>query len=97
MCNHCIIIYKLFISSFIFLGIFKNCGPYNIYIDTTAVKEFYQIVTKDNLVLGANISLNKAIEVLSSQSTKSGFKHLDALVKHWALVANVGVRNVSLN
>ena len=48
------------------------------------------------LILGANVSLTRAIETFEAMSKmNSGFKHLEGLAKHWRKVANVGVRNVS--
>lgn len=78
-------------------GVYKEDGPYTTYICTNVVKELYSIQVGSPLVMGANVSLNRAIEVFEQMANSyQGYEYLHALVKHWKLVANVSVRNVSI-
>ena len=80
----------------IIAGVYKNDGPYNIYLNSSGVKELYQVTTGQSLVLGANVSLTRAIAAFKSMAkSNSGFSHLEELAKHWSGIANIGVRNVS--
>ncbi|XP_042871766.1 indole-3-acetaldehyde oxidase-like [Penaeus japonicus] len=75
-------------------GVYKEDGPYTTYISTNAVKALYNISVGEPLVLGANVSLSRAIEVFQHvANTYPNYRYLDTLVRHWKLVANVSVRN----
>lgn len=76
-------------------GVYKEDGPYTIYISTNLVKEFYIIHVRSPLVMGANVSLSRAIEVFEQMAISyQGYEYLHALLDHWKLVANVSIRNV---
>ncbi|XP_076041684.1 uncharacterized protein LOC143025623 [Oratosquilla oratoria] len=76
-------------------GVYKHDGPYDLYINTSCVKDLYTVsATSAPLVLGANVSLSRAIEVFDmAAEALEGFAYTKALAKHWRVVANVGVRN----
>ena len=80
-------------------GVYKDDGPYNIYMNSSGVKDLYMVImSQTSLVLGANVSLTRSITAFKSTAKKHpGFSHLDELAKHWSVVANVGVRNVSFS
>lgn len=78
-------------------GVYKEDGPYTTYISTNAVKALYNVTIGEPLTLGANVSLSRAIEVFQHVANAyPNYRYLDALVRHWKLVANVSVRNVSV-
>lgn len=79
---------------------FKYDGPYTVYITTVGVKELYSTRVGSGstpVVLGANVSLTRAMEVFHHAAVEcpSTFAHLDVIAKHWQFVANVSIRNVS--
>ncbi|XP_076057313.1 uncharacterized protein LOC143034854 [Oratosquilla oratoria] len=76
-------------------GVYKEDGPYNMYINTTSIKKLYHVSTKAPLVIGANVSLARVIEVFElTAKSWQGYQHLENLAQHWRVVANVAVRNV---
>lgn len=76
---------------------FKNDGPYSVYISTDGVEELYTTSLGVPLQLGANVSLARAMEVFRHMAkAHHGFHYLEILADHWQVVANVAVRNVSL-
>lgn len=54
--------------------------------------------SRDQLVMGANVTLNSAIEIFRKVSTEDqkNFGYLSELADHLELVANTPVRNVSI-
>lgn len=76
-------------------GVYKNDGPFDVYISTSNVPELYTVEENTGeITLGANVSLKRAIEVFEEAAGNPGFQHLKELAKHWGVVANVAVRNV---
>ncbi|XP_063615205.1 uncharacterized protein LOC134788260 [Penaeus indicus] len=76
-------------------GVYKNDGPFDVYIDARNVPEFHTVgESPGEVTLGANVSLKRAIEAFEQAAGNSGFQHLQELAKHWRVVANVAVRNV---
>lgn len=76
---------------------FKNDGPYSVYISTDGVKELHATTLAVPLKLGANVSLARAMEIFKHMAeAQPGFKYLQVLADHWQVVANVAVRNVSI-
>lgn len=76
-------------------GVFKNDGPYSVYISTDGVDELYTTSLGVPLQLGANVSLARAMEVFRHMAkAQQGFHHLEVLADHWQVVANVAVRNI---
>ncbi|XP_063609254.1 uncharacterized protein LOC134783340 [Penaeus indicus] len=75
-------------------GVYKEDGPYTTYISTNAVKALYNVTIGEPLILGANVSLSRAIEVFQHVANAyPNYRYLDTLVRHWKYVANVSVRN----
>lgn len=50
----------------------------------------------NELVIGANVNLTETMDILTKASTTTGFEYCKHLVKHIDLIANVPVRNVSI-
>nr|KAG5714257.1 hypothetical protein BaRGS_018474 [Batillaria attramentaria] len=78
-------------------GIFKNEGPFDVYIDIREVKELYnKSVTDTRVKVGANTSLSGLIKYLKSlKNTQPGFQYFDVLIRHLKLVGNVLMRNAA--
>ncbi|KAK7506537.1 hypothetical protein BaRGS_00002012, partial [Batillaria attramentaria] len=78
-------------------GIFKNEGPFDVYIDLREVKELYKITVTDSSVkFGANTTLSVLIKTLKSLTdTQPGFEYFAVLVRHLKLVGNVLMRNAA--
>ncbi|GFS19663.1 indole-3-acetaldehyde oxidase [Elysia marginata] len=75
-------------------GIYKNEGPYDVYIDLHRVKELFSFETSANKVrLGAATTLTQLLERLKGHQDKSGFKYFGQMYRHLKVVANVMVRN----
>ncbi|XP_065224598.1 uncharacterized protein LOC135848590 isoform X2 [Planococcus citri] len=77
-------------------GVYRS-EPQDIYIDINGVKDLHTYtLNSDKLVLGANMTLNKTIEVLNkvAAETPNKFGYLKQMASHIDLIANVPVRNV---
>nr|BAS67018.1 aldehyde oxidase [Penaeus japonicus]BBC28100.1 aldehyde oxidase [Penaeus japonicus] len=75
-------------------GVFKNDGPYTAYISTSGIRELYSTRVGSPLEMGANVSLNRAIEIFEHMAASDqSYHHLQSLADHWKVVANVAVRN----
>lgn len=67
-----------------------------IYIDINGIPDLHKIEkTKDNLTLGANVTLSMAKEAFEKYANEPGFKYLDCMANHIDLIASVPIRNVS--
>ena len=77
-------------------GVYKNDGPYDIYVDTSNITELYQVtdIAHGKFSLGSNVSLSSLIEVFTANEQQSGFGFCADISKHLGKVANVGVRNL---
>nr|XP_018909624.1 PREDICTED: indole-3-acetaldehyde oxidase-like [Bemisia tabaci] len=71
-------------------------GDFDYYIDINSVAELADWILQDNaLILGANITLTKAMSIFESVSQKyPKFSYLRVFANHIDLIANVPVRNV---
>lgn len=76
-------------------GIFKNEGPFSVYIDLHEVKELYEIKRSESWVkVGGNTSLTRLIKELKGlKDAQPGFAYFGALVRHLKVVGNVLMRN----
>uniref|UniRef100_A0A0B7B2H5 FAD-binding PCMH-type domain-containing protein n=1 Tax=Arion vulgaris TaxID=1028688 RepID=A0A0B7B2H5_9EUPU len=75
-------------------GIFKNQGPFDVYIDLHNVKEIYSFqIGTDSVRFGAATSLTNFMSRLKENQEKTGFKYFSACHRHLKFVANVMVRN----
>lgn len=73
--------------------------PIDTYIDVNSVTDLHSYsVTNDQVTVGANMTLNKAINLFSmvASSNPNGFGYLKQVAYHMSLVANVSVRNVRI-
>lgn len=75
-------------------GVYKNDGPFDVYIDLHRVKELFSFETSATKVrFGAATTLTQLLERLRSHQNKSGFKYFGQMYRHLKFVANVMVRN----
>ncbi|BFZ03307.1 hypothetical protein BsWGS_06345 [Bradybaena similaris] len=75
-------------------GIFKNEGPFDVYIDLRGVKEIYSFVVGENSIrFGAATSLTNFMSRLKENQDKPGFRYFSAVHRHLRFIANVLVRN----
>lgn len=67
-----------------------------VYIDVNDVVELRShLVTDDNLVVGAGMTITDAIDIVSKTATIEGFGYFKRLAAHMEVIGNVAVRNVS--
>lgn len=77
------------------LGIVENFEYRELLIDISGVLSLKGYKIDQNLLLGANVSLQDTIEIFKEISqTRIEFVHLAQVVKHLELVANLPVRKV---
>lgn len=84
------------IFHFLTTGVYRT-EPKNIYIDINEVKELHDYsLTSNNLILGANMSLTRTMQVMNKAAAKNpnNFGYLKQLSSHIDLIANVPIRNV---
>jgi hypothetical protein len=81
-----------------------NSGAYETFdyprvlIDISSVKTLKSYIFDQNLVLGANISLEDCITIFKeAATTKNEFAYLKQFANHLELVANPPVRKVTVN
>lgn len=66
-----------------------------ILIDISAVKSLKEYKIDQNLILGANVSLEDCITIFKKISTvNNDFAYLAEFVKHFELIAHIPVRKV---
>jgi xanthine dehydrogenase/oxidase len=76
------------------VGVFKNEGPYDIYIDFKNVPDLFAVTkTSNSLTIGSGTTLSKLIEILNQNSSQPGFEYLDVVSRHMQKIA-VSLKNV---
>ncbi|XP_075976671.1 uncharacterized protein LOC142976939 isoform X2 [Anticarsia gemmatalis] len=76
-------------------GIVENFEYPRILIDISEVKSLKTVEFDQNMVLGANVSLEDAMKIFKETAkTKSEFAYLAEFVKHIEVVANMPVRKI---
>lgn len=89
--------HRLFSLSFSFTGVYRRSDDIKTFIDITGVQELHRHqMTKDGLVISANVSLTELMDILTQTAKTIGFQYVTELVNHIDLIANVPVRNVKL-
>ncbi|KAF2353566.1 CO dehydrogenase flavoprotein C-terminal [Trinorchestia longiramus] len=79
-------------------GVFKNDGPYTMFISLDKVPEMQKVTqTSTSLKVGARVPLSTCIDAFraaaSGPSSLRGYAHLNQIADHWQVVANTAVRN----
>lgn len=76
------------------LGVYRRSEHLQVFIDINSVEELRRhSIEAESLVIGANVNLTEAMDILSNASKNTGFEYCMHLVKHIDLIANVPVRN----
>jgi len=77
-------------------GVYRRSRSIQHFIDVNMISELKQhSIESDHIFLGANISLTDAMQIFQQVASHSGFEYCAQLWKHFNLIANVPVRNVS--
>ena len=77
-------------------GVYKNEGPFQIYIDINNIPDLNQITrTPTILSVGASARLKTCIDIMRDYSSTSGFEYLTQIALHLSKIANVPVRNAA--
>lgn len=77
-------------------GVFKNDGPYKIYIDLKSIEELYSVQKYPSLLkIGSQVTLDGLISIFDQYSSAPGYEYLAFLSKHISKIANRGVRHVA--
>ncbi|XP_073819307.1 uncharacterized protein [Musca autumnalis] len=75
-------------------GVYRRTESLQHYIDINTIADLKKYkVSKENLSLGANLSLSETMEIFQKVSKQPGFEYCEQLLKHFDLIANVPVRN----
>ncbi|KAH8327480.1 hypothetical protein KR074_004615 [Drosophila pseudoananassae] len=75
-------------------GVYRRPRNIRHFIDVNKVPELKQYsIEADHMLLGANISLNDAMDVFLLAAKRPGFEYCTQLWQHFNLIANVPVRN----
>uniref|UniRef100_A0A0K8UYD6 Aldehyde oxidase 2 n=1 Tax=Bactrocera latifrons TaxID=174628 RepID=A0A0K8UYD6_BACLA len=78
-------------------GVYRRSLDIRHFFDIHAVPELKQhSITNEKVTLGANISLTEAMEIFEQSALNPGFEYCQQLREHFDLIANVPVRNVSI-
>ena len=70
-------------------GVFKDDGPYTVYIDVNKIAALHEMTTGAGVILGANVKITDAIHFLegSEEEVHQGVAH------HLKKIASYGIRN----
>ncbi|XP_018017026.2 xanthine dehydrogenase 2 [Hyalella azteca] len=79
-------------------GVYKNDGPYTMFISLEKVPEMQQTsINSWPIKFGARVTLAQCIDafrkVAAGPSAVPGYAHLNEIADHWQVVANLAVRN----
>lgn len=80
----------------LFTGIYETFEYPKILIDISDIKSLKTCEFDQNLILGANVSLEDCIKIFSntSQSDNDNFGYLAEFAKHFDLIAHIPIRKV---
>lgn len=87
-----------FVSGNTCVGVFKNDGPFDTYINVKNVKELNVVEKKENqLIIGSGITISSLGDIFKKYSSQdpNSFGHLKGLVGHINKIGNIHVRNLA--
>lgn len=85
------------LSHSLFVGVYKNDGPYDAYVDISKIKELNQHSTDTPLMVGGGVNLTVLQRILSTiGATNSDYWYGSILAEHIGKIGSVPVRNVSV-
>lgn len=70
-------------------GVFKNDGPYSLFINLNKVKELHEIATTPEVILGGNVTITSAIHILQESPVQA----YQGVAHHLKKIASTGIRN----
>ena len=70
-------------------GVFKDDGPYDMFINLNKVKELHETTTDPEVVFGGNVTITSAIHTLEASQVQA---HL-GVAHHLKKIASHGIRN----
>ena len=75
-------------------GVYKNDGPYNVFIDIRNIPELFLVRENvSELTVGSGFTIKMLIDLFEVYSQMTGFEYLKTIAKHFSKIANVGIRN----
>ena len=75
------------------VGVFKNDGPYKVFIDLKSIDALYSLNTNaGNLTIGAGQTLKSLIDIFTGFCPNIGFEYLNEIANHLAKIANKSIR-----
>ena len=78
------------------VGVYKNEGPYQSFINIRNIPDLYQITkTPSSITIGSQTSLTKLVKIFDTFSNSSGFEYLSEISSYLNRIGNVSVRNVA--
>lgn len=77
-------------------GVFRRSNAVHKFIDINSIPELHDYkLSTGSLRLGGNLSLTETMAIFEKAAKSKGFEYCNKLWKHFDLIANVPVRNVS--
>ena len=77
-------------------GVYKNEGPFEVFIDIKYVPDLYQVVRNPAMLsIGASVQLTNLIDIFNDYSSTNGFQYLTQLSHHISKIGNISVRNAA--
>lgn len=89
------ILFSQNLSLFAKKGVYRRKEDLELFIDVHDVVELRSHSLNHSLVIGANVTLNEAIQIFMDASKTFGFEYCKRLAQHVERVANFPVRDVS--
>jgi xanthine dehydrogenase/oxidase len=75
--------------------VYKEDGPYDVYVDINQIGDLYQISKESPLIIGGGINLTVMQETLSFiGSMNPDYWYAETLAEHIEKIGSVPVRNV---
>lgn len=79
------------------LGVYKDDGPYDAYIDVTRIEELHAISQTTQFTVGGNVTIAAFMNALSCiPSVNPDYWYGPILVEHLEKIGSVPIRNVSI-
>lgn len=78
-------------------GVYRRSDEIKCFISINDIDVLQHYEVGENLELGGNLSLTEAMDVFEKVSSMDGFEYCKVLWEHFDLIANIPVRNVSID
>ena len=85
----------LFFSSK-FSGVYKNDGPFEVYVDVSRIGELYQVTKSTPLTIGGGTTLTHLMELFEKIGAENpDYWYTPILAEHIGKIGSTPIRNVS--